>query len=346
MSRTTVVTAALLALAGAAQAQVYTYNFEAPLYTGSAAGTLLTTGFGGGGQDGWYNPVAASNDSKVYTYAGNSYGFVANPQGGDQFQAGDLTPAGGFGRAQHALTFSEGTWKATFDCTGLWAGGSPAGTPPAVDNLGSWSLQPSATSRYFQQLMSWGGTAVGPLPNATSYLATADKFHIAYGFFTTPTQASGAPTFATPGPEWRDLPVNHWYRCTVKWSFTPAQIVECSIQDLTTGGPVTTVNTTPMGWYLWGGQASTAPLPTDMRLFAGGGAGTGPAGNVTAWDNLRIEKVCYPDCTGDGALTVADFGCFQTKFVVGDPYADCNGSGTLTVADFGCFQTLFVAGCP
>src|SRR5688572_28809517 len=33
---------------------------------------------------------------------------------------------------------------------------------------------------------------------------------------------------------------------------------------------------------------------------------------------------CYPDCNGDGVLTVADFGCFQTKFVVGDPYADCN----------------------
>ncbi len=55
---------------------------------------------------------------------------------------------------------------------------------------------------------------------------------------------------------------------------------------------------------------------------------------------------CYPDCDGSGLLTVADFGCFQTKFVSGDPYADCNGAGGLTVADFGCFQTAFVAGCP
>ena len=55
---------------------------------------------------------------------------------------------------------------------------------------------------------------------------------------------------------------------------------------------------------------------------------------------------CYPDCNGSGTLTVADFGCFQTKFVAQDPYADCNGSGTRTVADFGCFQTKFVAGCP
>ena len=55
---------------------------------------------------------------------------------------------------------------------------------------------------------------------------------------------------------------------------------------------------------------------------------------------------CYPDCTGDGVLTVSDFGCFQTRFAAGDPYADCNGDGILTVADFGCFQTRFVAGCP
>ncbi len=55
---------------------------------------------------------------------------------------------------------------------------------------------------------------------------------------------------------------------------------------------------------------------------------------------------CYPDCNADGTLTVADFGCFQTKFVQGDPYADCSADGSLTIADFGCFQTKFVAGCP
>ncbi len=55
---------------------------------------------------------------------------------------------------------------------------------------------------------------------------------------------------------------------------------------------------------------------------------------------------CYPDCNGVGGLTIADFGCFQTRFVAQDPYADCNGVGGLTIADFGCFQTAFVAGCP
>ncbi len=57
-------------------------------------------------------------------------------------------------------------------------------------------------------------------------------------------------------------------------------------------------------------------------------------------------ETCYPDCNADAALTIADFACFQTKFVAQDPYADCNGAGGFTIADFGCFQTKFVAGCP
>jgi probable HAF family extracellular repeat protein len=61
---------------------------------------------------------------------------------------------------------------------------------------------------------------------------------------------------------------------------------------------------------------------------------------------LVPDGPCYPDCNADGQLTVADFGCFQTKFVQGDPYADCTQDGQHTVADFGCFQTRFVSGCP
>jgi hypothetical protein len=56
--------------------------------------------------------------------------------------------------------------------------------------------------------------------------------------------------------------------------------------------------------------------------------------------------VCYADCNGDGALNLADFGCFQTKFALQDPYADCNGDGVRNLSDFGCFQTKFALGCP
>ncbi|MFM9994981.1 MAG: hypothetical protein ACKVU4_04180 [Phycisphaerales bacterium] len=58
------------------------------------------------------------------------------------------------------------------------------------------------------------------------------------------------------------------------------------------------------------------------------------------------EQPCYPDCTGDGVRTVADFGCFQTRFTLGVAYGDCNADGQFTVSDFGCFQSKFVIGCP
>ncbi len=56
--------------------------------------------------------------------------------------------------------------------------------------------------------------------------------------------------------------------------------------------------------------------------------------------------VCYADCNADNALTIADFICFQTRFIAGNTYADCNNSGSLTIADFICFQAGFAAGCP
>ncbi len=89
----------------------------------------------------------------------------------------------------------------------------------------------------------------------------------------------------------------------------------------------------------------------DGRLDLGSSLGCSPdwdladhAGFARLYN--RMCPACYPDCNDSGSLTVADFTCFQTKFVAGDPYADCNQSGALTVADFTCFQTKFVAGCP
>ncbi len=79
----------------------------------------------------------------------------------------------------------------------------------------------------------------------------------------------------------------------------------------------------------------------DSGVIVGGGYRNGTWGH-----GFAMLPVCGADCTADGALTIADFGCFQTLFVQQDPYADCNGDSELTVADFGCFQTLFVTGCP
>ncbi len=54
---------------------------------------------------------------------------------------------------------------------------------------------------------------------------------------------------------------------------------------------------------------------------------------------------CPADFNRDCQLTVADFGAFQTAFVLGSPSADFNADGQLTIADFGAFQTAFVSGC-
>lgn len=74
------------------------------------------------------------------------------------------------------------------------------------------------------------------------------------------------------------------------------------------------------------------------------------AGAVTAtgtvfWDDLKLVQ-CRADYNCDDLLTVADFGAYQTGFVLGQSKADMNGDGVLTVADFGAFQTAFAVGCP
>ena len=68
---------------------------------------------------------------------------------------------------------------------------------------------------------------------------------------------------------------------------------------------------------------------------------------VNAADATEVLSVlCYPDCNADGFLNLSDFGCFTTKFALGDAYADCNGDGMRNLADFGCFTTKFALGCP
>ncbi len=102
-----------------------------------------------------------------------------------------------------------------------------------------------------------------------------------------------------------------------------------------------TANEPQWGWI----QAAGNFAPACMQWFSAPFQYT-PQGQDVSFVLLGTDSQCYPDCNGGGGLTIADFGCFQTKFVQGDPYADCNGVGGLTIADFGCFQTKFVAGCP
>ncbi|MCC6659784.1 MAG: choice-of-anchor B family protein [Phycisphaerales bacterium] len=93
-----------------------------------------------------------------------------------------------------------------------------------------------------------------------------------------------------------------------------------------------------------------APTSTVRLRFVASDLGDGSIVEA-AVDDFRVSEVrcadpCYPDCNGDAALNLADFGCFQTKFATGDPYADCNGDGVRNLSDFGCFTTKFALGCP
>ncbi|MFM9995966.1 MAG: hypothetical protein ACKVU4_09205 [Phycisphaerales bacterium] len=95
--------------------------------------------------------------------------------------------------------------------------------------------------------------------------------------------------------------------------------------------------------------------PNPGGLYVGGyftSAGGVPTSHVARW-GCPLPPECFANCnrdfhpiTGAHILSVADFGCFQGKYVLNDPYADCNASGGLTVADFGCFQGKYVLGCP
>lgn len=270
--RACIAAVAVTSLTGAALAQ-YATGFEPQTYSGSAAGTLLTNGFGGPpGQDNWYNPVSGSIDFNVLTYAGNAMGFPVNPNGGQQFiGVTGLVAPNNIGRAQHSVNFSAGgTWTASWDVIGGFRGASD-GT--ALDNLGSFSLQPSTTADYFQQIMQWGANT-----------GTHTQYSINYGVWGAAGGNSGTITFNSPGAAWTNIPVDHWIHQSTTWDFGTNQLLSVSIQDITAGGPLTTMDVSGNGWYLTGGANNVLglALPTDVRCF------TGNQDNATGWDNINV----------------------------------------------------------
>lgn len=270
--------AAVVAFSSLAHGQMF-FDFEAPAYTGSAGGTALA------GQGAWYTPpVANTNPGTVHTYAGNIYGFVTNPQGGSQFavtRQGDAPLTSG--RAQHPFDFnSADVFTVTYD----FAGDRFGGALPASNNIGSFSLQDSATARYFQTLMVWDNTATG---NAMDHN---------YGIF---SSTGGAIQFVTPpNPAWDALNLNTWYRSSTTFSFASNRILEISIDNLHDAAPATVLDVSGLDWYLAGGASSTLPRPTDIRLF---GSGLGANVNQMGWDNVSVIPA-------PGALALGVLGLF------------------------------------
>jgi len=217
----------------------------------------------------------------VYTYAGNPYGIPQNPNGGDQFLNGLSQGGTAYARAQHDYNWAAETIVTIgFDMCVKFTG-----VTPATDNIGSWSMQDSATATYIQSLYTWVDYT-----HPVTYRA---------GYFTNEVQTAPG---AFPSGEWEALLTDHWYRQTVTVDFSTWLVTQCTIQDLTIGGPVHTAN--PEGWHFI--RYTTPVMPTAFRFFTGGTT----AGNLTAWDNLSIEgpqptaACCYPD--GTCAVTTQD----------------------------------------
>lgn len=248
------VAAALVAAVVPTAGAQYMSDFES--LTASAAGTLLT------GQDGYYVPVAGSLDYNVYTYAGNALAISQNPVGGNQFVAGVST--GTFARAQRTISYGAGTgvWTAGVDICAVYGG---AATP--TNNIGSLSLQPSGAAKYFIALARW--------PTATT---ATSPWNADYVYF---NAASAQVTASVPDPGFQGLSQNVWHRWETDFSFDSNRILEVRVRNLSTGA---TARHNPTEWYLFGGSAGGAVIPTDFRFFTGGGAG-----NTLAWDNVSIR---------------------------------------------------------
>lgn len=260
MSKLLIAVAGVAAFAAAAQAQLYYTGFELPDFNASASGVPVT------GQQGWYVPVVGSADGTVHTYSGNTYGFVQNPVGGNQFVVTAAQGGAAFARAQHDYPFGPGSYTVSWDMAPIFNG-----TPPSTLNLSSFSLNhhtlPAGQFRGFIALN-----------NFTDLNNPAAGWKAEFNVF---NAAGGAMSNQSPGPAWASLTNNHWYRQYVSFNLATNLIESIALVDLHTGSSSVA---NPQGWYLDGGAASTLAMPASVRLFGGGST----AGNVMAWDNVHI----------------------------------------------------------
>jgi len=235
----------------------YITGFES--LSGSAAGTILT------GQDGYYLP-ASSSDFYVFTYASNALGFPQNPTGENQF-IGTRCPSGAiYGRAQRDISLDLcPSWILYWDFCAAYLG-----TLPATQNLGSFSIRNDALAiNHYIHLMTW----MDP-ENPTSFNA----FYLAYDAAGTQFAQPGE----MPGPEWSDLPLNHWFRAWTRVDLVANMITEVGIIDLATGATATYA---PTNWFLTGGAAGAQGPVTALRFFCGGTS----EGNALGFDNVDIH---------------------------------------------------------
>ena len=291
-----VVASAVVVVAGQPATAQYSSDFEAPLYAGSADGTILTD------QDKFYIPVKGSQDGLVYTYVGNALGLPANPTGGNQFAGvtgGDPGLPVPFARAQRDVVYAgcAGVWTVSFDIAATFIG-----TLPSAQNIGSFSTVDFPDPGTFIALAGWTDPE------------TAANWNADYVWF---NRQGDQLTDSVDDPGFQGLNIDHWYRWSTTFNFDNNQILQVSITDLTTG--VTTTNS-PSGRYLSGG-AGGGGTPRGFRLF--GGSGTA-AGNTLGFDNISIDLAGGPPL---GACCLLDDSCVVLT------QADCTAAGGIYSGD-------------
>jgi hypothetical protein len=281
-------------------------SFEAPEYT---TGVLS-------GQNGWYLPPVGGVDFNVYAYGSDPYGMSVNPTGGDQLAIGQYNA--NHARAQIDNDFSGAAqWEIAYDVNVIYDGSTAA-----TDNIGSASLQDSASAATFIPIMQFNPTDDAWMANMLAY------------------DAAGVQITVTPGPEWADRPFNSWFRQTWVVDFSTNEVLSATITDLTTGD---TASVEFADVYLQGGSAGGRPLPTAFRIFS-----SGSAANITGWDNISVTPVagdCYADFNDDDVVDTRDVLAFLNAWNGGDASSDCDGNGTIDTRDVLCFLNLWNAGC-
>ena len=267
MKRSFLALTLVVAAVGSAQAiePEYCSDFEPPIYSPG----LIT------GQDDWYVPVAGSVDFVIAPYGGS---IAPNPNGGSHYAIGTPRSNTEYARAQHDVIFDPSAqYTLAYDVNVQPHGG----TPPAANNIGSFSLQNSASARSTQSLFVWDDLNNPAAGWSAQFLAV---------------DAAGANSaFVTPGPEFTGLAFNTWYRNVLVIDFATNEILSMSITDIA-ANTTTTVSLT--GRYLTGGADNVLglPMPDGARLFTGG-----DQNNTVLWDNLCLEVVPAP-ATGMVAL--------------------------------------------
>lgn len=260
--------ACLLSLVGSVAAQGYYTDFEG--FLASAAGTPCA------GQDGFYVPaIAGSIDGNIHTYAGSTLGVPLNPLGGSNFWAGASQGGTAFARSQRAVTLPSGRIRVEYDVCCNYIG-----TAVPTNNIGSFSFQPSTGSIYVNLLAAW--------PTGVTFPPTTWNANVVSRGATPP----GTVTTVLADPAFQNLALGVWHRWGVTIDMVAGTHVEFSITNGVTGITTVHVPATPL---LLPTSGIGAPLPTDFRLFGGGGLG-----NVFAIDNFLVTDAAEYTTFGAG----------------------------------------------